>query len=395
MITTKSHVRFDWAAKKILRSKANFGILEGFLSELFGEDIKIKSLLSEEGNKESLEEKSNRVDILIENAKGEIVIVEIQNTRELDYLFRVLFGASKAITEYMKEGSPYRMVRKVITISIVYFNFGQGKDYLYKGQTTFEGVNQHDIFELSDEQKRLFKKETVSDIFPFHYLIRVNQFDDVAKNTIDEWIYFFKNSEIKDEFKAKGLKEAREKLKTLSMSPKQLSEYRRYLEALSANASIAETMTWELEWEKQEAEKAKQEAEKAKQEAEKAKQEAEKAKQEAEKANQEAEKANQEAEKANQEAEKAKQEAEKANQEAEKANQEAEKVNKALEKERIEHEIELKQKEFDQENALKQKQLEIANKLIKNGLTNEIIINATELSDSEIEKLRNKLNDYL
>lgn len=27
-------VRFDWAIKKILRSKANFGILEGFLSEL-------------------------------------------------------------------------------------------------------------------------------------------------------------------------------------------------------------------------------------------------------------------------------------------------------------------------------------------------------------------------
>ncbi len=195
--TTKSHIRFDWAAKKILRSKANFGILEGFLSELFGEDVKIKSLLSEEGNKENHDDKSNRVDILIENTKGEIIIVEIQNTRELDYLFRVLFGASKAITEYMKEGSPYRMVKKVITISIVYFNFGQGKDYLYKGQTKFEGVNQHDIFELSDEQKRLFNKETVSDIFPFHYLIRVNQFDDIARNTIDEWIYFFKNSEIR------------------------------------------------------------------------------------------------------------------------------------------------------------------------------------------------------
>ncbi len=197
--TTKSHIRFDWAAKKILRSKANFGILEGFLSELFQEDVKIKSLLSEEGNKETQDDKSNRVDILIENTKGEIIIVEIQNTRELDYLFRVLFGASKAITEYMKEGSPYAMVKKVITISIVYFNFGQGKDYLYKGQTKFEGVNQHDIFELSDEQKTLFNKETVSDIFPFHYLIRVNQFDDIAKNTIDEWIYFFKNSEIKED----------------------------------------------------------------------------------------------------------------------------------------------------------------------------------------------------
>jgi len=245
---TKSHIRFDWAAKKILRSKANFGILEGFLSELFQEDVKIKSLLSEEGNKETQDDKSNRVDILVENTKGEIIIVEIQNTRELDYLFRVLFGASKVITEYMKEGSPYVMVKKVITISIVYFNFGQGKDYLYKGQTKFEGVNQHDIFELSDEQKALFNKETVSDIFPFHYLIRVNQFDDIAKNTIDEWIYFFKNSEIKEEFKAKGLVEAREKLKTISMTPEQMAEYQNYLEILSSNASIAQTISFEKEY---------------------------------------------------------------------------------------------------------------------------------------------------
>jgi hypothetical protein len=158
----------------------------------------------------------------------------------------------------MKEGSPYRLVKKVITISIVYFNFGQGYDYLYKGQTKFEGVNQHDIFELSDEQKRLFNKETVSDIFPFHYLIRVNQFDGVAKNTIDEWIYFFKNSEIKDEFKAKGLAEAREKLKTIAMSPKQLAEYKNYIELLSSNASIAETIAWEIEWEKQKAEQQKE-----------------------------------------------------------------------------------------------------------------------------------------
>jgi predicted transposase/invertase (TIGR01784 family) len=248
IIKTKSHIRFDWASKKILRSKANFGILEGFLSELFHEDVKIKSLLSEEGNKETEDDKSNRVDILIENNKGEIIIVEIQNTRELDYLFRVLFGASKAITEYMKEGSPYSMVKKVITISIVYFNFGQGKDYLYKGQTIFEGVNQHDVFELSDEQKALFNKETVSDIFPFHYLIRVNQFDDIAKNTIDEWIYFFKNSEIPDSFKAKGIAEAREKLKTIKMTPELLAEYNNYLEKLSSDASIAQTMIFDAEY---------------------------------------------------------------------------------------------------------------------------------------------------
>jgi predicted transposase/invertase (TIGR01784 family) len=247
---TKKHIRFDWAAKKILRSKANFGILEGFLSELLCEDIIIKSLLSEESNKETEDDKSNRVDLLIENSKGEIIIVEIQNSRELDYLFRVLFGASKVITEYMQEGMPYSYVKKVITVSIIYFNFGQGKDYLYRGQTIFEGINEHDIFQLSDEQKALFTKKSVEDIFPEHYLIRVNSFNNNAKNSIDEWIYFFKNSEIKDEFKAKGLAEAREKLKTVNMDKQTLSDYKHYLDKLSSDASISQTLQFEIEYKK-------------------------------------------------------------------------------------------------------------------------------------------------
>jgi len=37
----KNLIRFDWAVKRLLRNKANYGILEGFLSELTGEDIKI------------------------------------------------------------------------------------------------------------------------------------------------------------------------------------------------------------------------------------------------------------------------------------------------------------------------------------------------------------------
>ncbi len=244
----RTHIRFDWAAKQILRSKANFGILEGFLSELFNEDVKIQKILSEEGNANSQVDKTNQVDLLVENSKGELLIVEIQNTKELDYLFRIIFSNSKVITDYMNLGDSYSNVKKVITISIIYFNFGQGEDYLYKGETSFIGVNYKDVFQLSEEQKALFNKNSVEDIFPFHYLIRVNQFDDIAKNTIDEWIYFFKNSEIPDDFKAKGITEAREKLKTLSMSKKELREYDRYLDELSSNASYAETIRFEQEW---------------------------------------------------------------------------------------------------------------------------------------------------
>ncbi len=37
-------ISFDWAIKRILRSKVNFEILEGFLSELLFEDITMSRL---------------------------------------------------------------------------------------------------------------------------------------------------------------------------------------------------------------------------------------------------------------------------------------------------------------------------------------------------------------
>ena len=54
------------------------------------------------------------------------------------------------------------------------------------------------------KQKETFRKEKPRDIFPEYYIIKVNQFNDLAKDTLDEWIYFLKNSEIKEEFSAKG-----------------------------------------------------------------------------------------------------------------------------------------------------------------------------------------------
>ena len=62
-------LRFDWAIKRLLRQKANFGILEGFLSELLKEDIETIEILDSESNKETEEDKYNRVDILVKDTK--------------------------------------------------------------------------------------------------------------------------------------------------------------------------------------------------------------------------------------------------------------------------------------------------------------------------------------
>ena len=96
-VTERKLVSFDWAVKKLLRSKANFEVLEGFLSELLFDDIKILEVLESESNKESDDDKYNRVDIKVKNAKGEILIIEIQANNEWNFFHRVLYATSKTI----------------------------------------------------------------------------------------------------------------------------------------------------------------------------------------------------------------------------------------------------------------------------------------------------------
>ncbi len=133
----------------------------------------------------------------------------------------------------------------MITVSVVYFDLGQGQDYVYYGDTKFEGMHYKDRLELSAAQKKMFERESVSKIFPEHYILKVNMFNDIARDSLDEWIYFLKNSEIKDEFKAKGLAEAREKLRTINLSKKELWAYRRHLEDLHMSASLEEQFRFE------------------------------------------------------------------------------------------------------------------------------------------------------
>ena len=52
---------------RLLRNKANFGVLEGFLTVLLGEPIRIVEILESEGNQQRENDKFNRVDIKARN----------------------------------------------------------------------------------------------------------------------------------------------------------------------------------------------------------------------------------------------------------------------------------------------------------------------------------------
>ena len=231
-------LRFDWAAKHILRDKANFGILEGFLSELLKTEITIVELLESESNREHAHDKLNRVDLLVKNSQQELILIEIQNDSEVDYFQRMLFGASKLLVEHLSKGEAYGQLKKVIAVHIVYFDLAQGKDYLYHGTTTFTGVYEHDELQLSENQRQFFQIEQVRDLYPEYYLIKVKQFQDIIRNRFDEWAYFLKHEQIKTEFQAKNIQLAHEKLDVLKLPPDERRAYHAFLENLRYEQSM-------------------------------------------------------------------------------------------------------------------------------------------------------------
>lgn len=235
------YIRFDWAIKRLLRQKANFGVLEGFLTVFLNQPIKIVEILESEGNQQSEDDKFNRVDIKAKDSKGEIIIVEIQNTSELYYLERVLYGVAKAITEHIRLGDTYREVKKVYSISILYFDLGKGSDYLYVGQNNFVGVHTHDQLMVNAKERNAFVQKSPSEIFPEYILVRVNEFNKVAVTPLEEWIEYLKNGEIRPDTTAPGLQEAREKLRYYSMSPADRHAYDEHVNAVMIQNDVLST----------------------------------------------------------------------------------------------------------------------------------------------------------
>ncbi len=235
-------VSFDWAIKKILRHKENFEVLEGFLSELLGFDVLIESLLESESNQQNDADKYNRVDILVKSKDNELMLIEIQYDSEEDYFHRMVFGISKLISEYIHEGQPYGEIKKAYSINILYFRLGQGSDYVYEYEGHFIGRKKKDILKPTAYQQKKYKIETVADIFPKYYIIRVGSFKaETTLDTLDEWVYFLKNSEIKHDFKAKGMERAKVVLNYEVMSEQDKIAYNRHIHNQRIEMNVIDT----------------------------------------------------------------------------------------------------------------------------------------------------------
>jgi len=224
--------------KKLLKDKANFDILEGFLSELLSEDIRIQEVLGERNEWEG-----DDTSVLAENSKGESIVVNIHVSKTYEYRIYTLFGVSHAIVK-----GKHTQTNKVISVTIAYFDIDIEKDYLYYGTEEFNGVYKGDTLYWRYETRWLQHINELYGICPEYHLIRLNQFDDTIQNRLDEWIYFLKNDSVKETFSAKGLAVARQKLNERNLSDEELDAYKYYLKRLRDIASQQHTKIVDIEF---------------------------------------------------------------------------------------------------------------------------------------------------
>ena len=232
-------IRFDWAAKFILRNKADFIILESFISAVLNEQVTITELLESESNRREENDKYNRVDIKAKNSKGEIILVEVQQTTENYFLQRVLYGVATTITEHISLGDDYSKIKKVYSINILYFDFGVGEDYIYHGSNALIGVNKHDRLKVTANEVSGIKTVPSEKVFPEYYLLRVKNYEkEEAESEIEEWMRYLKWGYIDPDTTTRGLHEAYDRLLLLKMPKAERKEYEAHMWNLSYQRSV-------------------------------------------------------------------------------------------------------------------------------------------------------------
>lgn len=235
------YIRFDWAMKHMLRDKANFDILEGFLSVLLNQEVHIEEILESESNQDSASDKFNRVDIKAKNSKGHIILIEVQLTRQLDYLRRVLFGTCKTITDHINLGDSYGKVKKVYAISILYCDFGQGDDYVYHGTTEFKGLHTGTELVVNTREDGVIVPHYPREVFPEYYLLRINSYSKIPETPLEEWMDYLKTGRVKEETRTPGLQAVKKKLRYLSMTPEERKAYEAHIDNMLVQDDVLDT----------------------------------------------------------------------------------------------------------------------------------------------------------
>jgi hypothetical protein len=231
-------ISLDYAIKNVLRDKANFAILSGFLTELLRKEVAVQEVLESEVNTGQPQGKVSRLDLKAKIDGGEIAVFEFQFHDQIDFFGKILFNVCKAVVEQVSRGESYD-VKKVYSVNVAYFGLGNTKEYVFRASLTeFQGIHFDEKIPFTQQLRPEFPADA---IHPEYYLILPKIYSEAdntkaadskevvtkeeKKDRFDEWVYVLKNSAVKSNFTAAGIQEAGEKLDIMKMTPQERSDY--------------------------------------------------------------------------------------------------------------------------------------------------------------------------
>jgi predicted transposase YdaD len=224
-------VSFDYGIKYLLKDKADYDIVEGFISAIISSSgyppVKIKALLESESNKEERELKRSIADVIVADESGSMYIVEIDRSYTDLFLYKACFNTSRLIVDSISSGNDYSQIKKVIHINMLYFPSHNMKSPMHHGRTIFHEVDRDHPQDIHLESLGA-KSFDAHHIFPEYFVISVPLFNDVIKDELDEWLYMMKHSTVKEDFKSPYMKKLYQRLSVLTMPSAERAIYLEY-----------------------------------------------------------------------------------------------------------------------------------------------------------------------
>lgn len=127
------------------------------------------------------------------------------------------------------------------SISILYCDYGQGDDYVYHGETRFKGIHTGTDLMVTLKEDGVIVPHLPREVFPEYYLVRVNVYDKIPETPLDEWMTYLKTGKVKEDTRTPGLQEVKKKLQYLLMSPKERREYDAHIDTIMVQNDVLDT----------------------------------------------------------------------------------------------------------------------------------------------------------
>ena len=210
----------DITFKKLFGTQERANLTKDFLNAVLekkiGERIKTVTITDPANLPETIDKKKSFVDVNCVDQNDKKYIIEMQVINEYDFVERVQYYVSLAISRQLKIGDTYKQLIPVIFVGVLGFDLDKDE---------IEAISHHAITNLKTGRRLLRHLQ-----FHFIELEKFKKTPSQIITAVDQWAYFMKNAStletIPAQLRSKDFTEAFHVLESAQWSDKELDAYR-------------------------------------------------------------------------------------------------------------------------------------------------------------------------